>query len=101
MIPADGAEPLLTVPDGWSALFTYRISAELGTAMRIDASGMSQGATLEYGQGRIALFGEAGSFTAQVIDGVQKFGFNSPEGSGNPEFVLATLRWLARFRPDQ
>lgn len=98
-IPADGARQLLTIPQGWSAIFTYRLEAELASAPRIDASGMSQGATLDYGKGRIALFGEAGGFTAQVIDGIEKFGFNTAEGSDNPEFILATLRWLARFDP--
>lgn len=98
-IPAAGARMLLTIPQGWTAVFTYRLRAELASAPRIDASGMAQGATLEYGKGRIAVFGEAGGFTAQVIDGVTRFGFNTPEGASNPEFVLSTLRWLARHAP--
>lgn len=98
-IPPGEALPLLTIPQGWSAIFTYRLEAEIASAMRIDASGMSQGATLEYGKGRVAVFAEAGGFSAQIIDGEQKFGFNTPEGSDNPEFILATLRWLARFTP--
>lgn len=95
-IPAEGAQTLLTIPQGWSAVFTYRLSAERQTAPRIDASGMAQGAAMEFGQGRIAVFTEAGAFTAQVIDGVDRFGFNTAEGRDNPEFILATLRWLAR-----
>jgi hypothetical protein len=98
-IPPGEAMPLLTIPKGWSAIFTYRLEAEIRSAMRIDASGMSQGATLEYGKGRVAVFAEAGGFSAQVIDGEQKFGFNTPEGAANPEFILATLRWLAHFQP--
>jgi hypothetical protein len=96
-IPPVGAKPVLTIPQGWSAIFTYRLAAELTTAPRIDASGMSQGATLEYGKGRIAVFAEAGGFSAQLLDGDTPFGFNTPEAAENPEFVLATLRWLARF----
>lgn len=98
-IPAEGAQTLLTIPGGWVAVFTYRITEEINTALRIDASGMSQGATLEYGEGRIAVFGEAGAFTAQIIDGTFEFGVNTPEGADNPEFVISTLRWLARFEP--
>ncbi len=98
-IPPGGSRPLLTIPEGWSAIFTYRLEAELATAPRIDASGMSQGATLEYGKGRVAVFAEAGGFSAQVIDGTRKFGFNTPEGADNPEFILATLRWLAHYEP--
>jgi hypothetical protein len=98
-IPAPGATSLFTIPQGWSAIFTYRLKSEITTAPRIDASGMSQGAVLDYGKGRLAVFAEAGGFSAQVIDGTLKFGFNTPEGAQNPEFVLATLRWLARFEP--
>ncbi len=95
-IPPAAAKPLLTVPQGWSAIFTYRLAAELATAPRIDASGMLQGATLKAGKGRIAVFAEAGGFTAQFSDKGQPFGFNTPEGRDNPEFILSTLRWLAR-----
>ncbi|MCB1460739.1 MAG: DUF4350 domain-containing protein [Nitratireductor sp.] len=97
-IPASGAISLLTIPDGWSAIFSYRIFEEIKTAPRIDASGMSQGAILEYGKGRIGMFGEAGGFTAQISpDG--KFGFNTDEGAQNPEFILSLLRWLAHYQP--
>lgn len=98
-IPPVEAANLLTIPQGWVAIFTYRLEAELATAPRIDASGMSQGAVMDYGKGRLAVFGEAGGFSAQIIDGTERFGFNTPEGAGNPEFILATLRWLARFKP--
>lgn len=96
-IPPAGARPLLTIPQGWSAIFTYRIRDEVASAPRIDASGMSQGSTLEYGKGRIAAFAEAGGFSAQILDGKDKFGFNTPQGAQNPEFILSTLRWLARY----
>lgn len=100
-IPAEGSKPLLTLPQGWSAIFTYGLRREIKTAPRIDASGMSQGSTLEYGKGRMAVFTEAGGFTAQIVRGVNKFGFNTPEGSENPEFVLSVLRWLAGYTPDK
>ncbi|MEZ5872482.1 MAG: hypothetical protein R3D32_11710 [Nitratireductor sp.] len=97
-IPATGAVQLLTIPDGWSAIFSYRLQDELASAPRIDASGMAQGAILEYGKGRIGVFGEAGGFTAQISpDG--KFGFNTDEGAQNPEFILSLLRWLAHYQP--
>ncbi|MFZ1815267.1 MAG: DUF4350 domain-containing protein [Rhizobiaceae bacterium] len=96
-IPAPGAIALLTLPQGWSAVFTYRIEPDLNSAPRIDASGMSQGAILDYGKGRVGVFAEAGGFTAQIISDGRRFGFNTPEGRDNPEFVLSLLRWLARF----
>ncbi|MCB1451707.1 MAG: hypothetical protein KDJ67_16605 [Nitratireductor sp.] len=97
-IPASGAISLLTIPDGWSAIFTYRIFEEMKSAPRIDASGMSQGSILEYGKGRIGMFGEAGGFTAQTSP-EGKFGFNTVEGAENPEFILSLLRWLAHYQP--
>jgi len=35
---------------------------------RLDVAGWSQGGVLEHGDGRLALFGEAAMFTAQVFD---------------------------------
>jgi hypothetical protein len=98
-IPPPEAASLFTIPQGWVAIFTYSLRAELATAPRIDASGMSQGAVMDFGKGRLAVFGEAGGFSAQIMEDKRAFGFNTPEGAENPEFVLAVLRWLARFKP--
>ncbi|MEZ5790424.1 MAG: hypothetical protein R3D34_06435 [Nitratireductor sp.] len=65
-ISAPDAMQVLTIPEGWSAIFTYKLAEEIRTAPRIDASGMAQGAIMEVGKGRVAIFGEAGGFTAQV-----------------------------------
>jgi len=98
-IPPAGAATLLTIPQGWSAVFTYRIREELRDAPRIDASGMAQGAAMESGSGRLAIFAEAGGFSAQITDGTRRFGFNTQDGAENPEFILSVARWLARFTP--
>lgn len=99
-IPPPQAATLLRIPQGWSAIFSFGLEpAALKSAPRIDASGMAQGAVLEYGKGRIAVFAEAGGFSAQFGRGGRRHGFNTPEGADNPEFVLAVLRWLARYEP--
>lgn len=98
-IPPEKAKTLLRIPDGWSAIFSYAIERELRNAPRIDASGMSQGAVSEFGSGRLAVFGEAGGFSAQIVDGTDRFGFSSPQGRDNPDFALSLLRWLARYEP--
>ncbi|UCD24655.1 MAG: DUF4350 domain-containing protein, partial [Gemmatimonadota bacterium] len=62
--------------------------------------GWSQGAVLEYGQGRVALFGEAAMFTAQVaVDGSNRFqmGMNRPEAAQNQQFLLNVMHWLTRM----
>jgi hypothetical protein len=100
-IPAANATTLLAIPQGWSAYLTYDMRRELRSAPKIDASGMAQGAAMEYGKGRIAVFGEAGGFSAQLIRGEEPVGFNTALGSENPEFVLAVLRWLVGFQPER
>jgi len=64
---------------------------------RIPISGVSQGAVLEYGKGRIAVFGEAAMFTAQT-KGRDKipFGLNSPDANQNIQFLLNLIHWLDR-----
>lgn len=59
---------------------------------RID--GFSQGAVLEYGKGRIAVFGEAAMFTAQLKGKGVPFGLNSPDASQNAQFLLNLVHWL-------
>ena len=58
--------------------------------------GMLQGAGFHLGKGRVAVFGEAAMFSAQVT-GPQRLpmGMNAPYAAGNPQFVLNTLHWLA------
>ena len=53
-----------------------------------------QGAILEYGKGRIAVFGEAAMFTAQVVNGTFKVGFNSETAPQNARFALNLIHWL-------
>lgn len=70
--------PLLTIPAGW-VLYTpdtaWRFSAN---TPRKSADGLLQGAVLRVGKGRVAIFGEAAMFSAQVAgpraptDGIQR-----------------------------
>ncbi len=52
-----------------------------------------QGALLKFGKGRIAVFGEAAMFTAQIANG-NKVGINSPAAPQNAQFVLNLIHWL-------
>jgi hypothetical protein len=64
---------------------------------KIPIGGWCQGALLEVGKGRVAAFGEAAMFTAQ-LSGAQKrkFGMNDPEAAQNAQFLLNVMHWLAR-----
>ena len=62
----------------------------------LDVSGWYQGAIAEYGTGRLAFFGEAAMFTAQVFDnGNVRAGMNSPLAEDNAQLLLNVVRWLA------
>lgn len=64
---------------------------------RIPIKGFSQGAVMEYGKGRIAVFGEAAMFTAQRKGkGSVPFGLNSPDARQNLQFLLNLIHWLDR-----
>ena len=61
----------------------------------VDASQKLQAAIVEYGNGKVAMFGEAGMFTAQIAaDGATKMGLNSPLADHNWKFVLNLMRYL-------
>ncbi len=64
---------------------------------RFPAKELSQGAIMNLGKGRIAVFGEAAMFTAQLA-GINRFkvGMNSPEASGNHILLLNLIEWLAK-----
>lgn len=62
-------------------------------------SGMhfANGAMLQYGQGRVIVFGEAAMFTAQVQGPEKrKMGMNLPSAKQNPQLLLNIIHWLDR-----
>ncbi|HXV13328.1 MAG TPA: DUF4350 domain-containing protein [Candidatus Krumholzibacteria bacterium] len=63
---------------------------------RLSASGTLQGAALRVGKGRVAVFGEAAMFSAQV-SGPQRapMGMNDPTAGQNPQFLLNVVHWLS------
>jgi hypothetical protein len=63
---------------------------------------MLQGAVFRLGRGRVAVFGEAAMFSAQ-IKGPQRvpMGMNAPEASENSQFVLNVMHWLSGSIPDR
>jgi hypothetical protein len=68
---------------------------------RIPAGGYLQGAAMVSGNGRIAVFGEAGLFSAQknAQEPLLRTGFNVPKASENKRFILNVMRWLAGALP--
>jgi hypothetical protein len=57
----------------------------------------AQGAVIEFGMGRIAVFGEAAMFSAQITGPDRHpIGMNAPIAKQNAQFLLNVMHWLAR-----
>lgn len=66
------------------------------TAPRISVKGWYQGAVMRFGKGRLAVFGEAAMFSAQVAGPKRMpMGMNAPIAAGNPQFLLNLMHWLS------
>lgn len=89
------AAPLMVLPENWILLLPEVAWEFSETTPRIPAANLLQGALLEHGEGRVAAFGEAAAFTAQV-SGPERapMGMNLPEAAQNYRLVLNVLHWL-------
>ncbi len=68
---------------------------------RIAGDGMAQGAVLPFGLGRVAVFGEAAMFSAQVSGKKRRLlGMNMPTAAQNPQFLFNVMHWLSRILPE-
>lgn len=92
--------PILTLAPGIVSLMPDVAWQFTTGTPRVDVGGWLQGAVRDVGQGRVAAFGEAAMFTAQLA-GPQKqpIGMNAPGAAQNAQFLLNVLRWLARVPP--
>lgn len=94
------AKPLMVFTKGAVAYMpakAWQISDKTPT---ISALGWHQGATLNFHKGRIAVFGEAGMFTAQVDNDEHetwKMGMNAVGAEQNEQFLLNTMLWLVKL----
>jgi hypothetical protein len=91
--PPAGATSLLTFPPGHVSLAPDTAWVFEAATPRVDLAGWSQGAVLDYGRGRVALFGEAAMFTAQRA-GNAGFGLIAPQAGQSQAFLLQLVRWL-------
>ncbi|KZS42548.1 hypothetical protein AWE51_03645 [Aquimarina aggregata] len=62
---------------------------------KFPATNLSQGAILKHGKGRVAVFGEAAMFTAQIAGRNRiKVGMNSDKATENYQLLLNVIHWL-------
>jgi hypothetical protein len=63
----------------------------------VPIAGRCQGAVLKAGRGRVAVFGEAAMFSAQLAGPNQRpMGMNAPQAKQNHQLLLNVMHWLTR-----
>ncbi len=95
-----GAEPLMLFGDDHLMVLTNQAGqVDPATNPSFNLKGWSQGAVMAYGQGRVAVFGEAAMFTSQSIRAgngeLFRFGLLHPTAAHNAQFLQNTLQWLS------
>jgi len=94
-IPAN-AKPLLTLGKGANSFMSDIPLQVTAGSHRISMDGWYQGAVLELGKGRVAVFSEAMMFTSQVyIPTGKKMGLVSYGAEQNEQFLLNVMHWLS------
>jgi uncharacterized protein (DUF2249 family) len=98
--PAPDAASLLTFRSGTVSLEPDTAWIFHDDTPSVDVGGWSQGAVMRVEGGRVAVFGEAAMFSAQLA-GPQRapMGMNHPMAAQNPRFLLNVLGWLTRSEP--
>lgn len=95
-VEGDAVEPLLVFGKGIVSLTPQVAWQFTPETPRVGVEGWYQGATLRYGKGRVALFGEAAMFTAQLGGPNRtRVGMNAPEAKQNSQLLLNVLHWLS------
>lgn len=88
------ATPIVVLDDRYTVLFP-RVAWEFDKdTPRIPASGLAQGASLQFGKGRMVVFGEAAMFTAQIQSNSIRMGMNASDAKQNPQLLLNIIHWL-------
>ena len=93
------------IPDNARSIITFKKQHELllpdtawsfhENTSRKEIEGLSQGAYMEFGKGRLVVFGEAAMFSARkIIPDNFKVGFNNAHATQNAQLLLNIIHWL-------
>jgi hypothetical protein len=97
-----GGKPLFVFGEGFVSLNPQEAWEFNDKTQRTEIKGWLQGATLNFGKGRIAVFGEAAMFSAQLAGPERRpVGMNSPNAKQNPQFLLNVIHWLSGLLGDR
>ncbi len=95
--PPIGATPVLVFGPDSLSLETTKAPGITPDAARVPIDGWCQGAVFPFCRGRVAVFGEAAMFTAQLAgDGSRPMGMNAPGAEQNYQLALNVMHWLTR-----
>lgn len=90
------AEPLLVLGSSVVSFLTSAAGQINSETPRAPVGGWYQGAVMQVGKGRIAVFGEAAMFSAQLAGPNRNpMGMNALIASRNPQFLLNVMHWLS------
>lgn len=91
-----GAEPLMVFAENGKQLLPQTSWEFEEDTKQMAIKGFAQGAVMKYGEGRLAVFGEAAMFTSQIAGPNETpVGMTSPEASQNQQFLLNIVHWLS------
>ncbi len=102
MVLGEGAKQVLPIDQNFNTWPSKTNPKVLGVPSTY-AEGMLQGATLNFGKGRMVMMGEAGMLTAQLAGNepnIFKMGMNNSEAPHNVQFLLNVMHWLTGILPN-
>ncbi len=89
------AQPLLSLDSRHHLFLPLKAGAIDNSSRHIPVDNWLQGATLEYGKGRLIVLAEAGGLTGQINSETGKrIGLAHPDGRSNVHFILNMMKWL-------
>jgi len=95
------AEPLLVLGPSVVSFMTSAAGQFNEDTPRTHVKGWFQGAAMRIGKGRVAVFGEAAMFSAQLAGPNRNpMGMNAPVAAQNPQFLLNVMHWLSGILGD-
>lgn len=95
--PPKDAVPVLVFGADSVSHETKRAPGITPDAPRVPIEGWCQAALLKVGKGRVAVFGEAAMFSAQLAGpNQQPMGMNAPAAKQNHQLLLNVMHWLTR-----
>jgi hypothetical protein len=97
--PPNDATPVLVFGADSVSHETNLAPGGASSTAKVPVAGWCQGAVLTVGKGRVAVFGEAGMFSAQLAGPeAQPMGMNAPEAQQNHQLLLNVMHWLTRAK---